>query len=357
MKRTIERVLIYRLGSLGDTIVALPSFHLIARAFPEAEKRVITNLPVSGKASPISIILNNSGLVQGYFTYPLKLRSLGGMFHLCQQIRAWRPEVLVYLAEPRGRFRALRDAAFFKSCGIQHLIGVPYCQDLQENRHLGGDKGYEPEAARLARCLRPLGEVVLDDRQVWDLGLIKAEKEGAEAALKDWPGKERFIACSVGTKVDVKNWGADNWAGLFQIFSGKHPGYGLLLIGAAEEYSLSERLAAAWNGPTLNLCGRLSPREAAWAIKPAELFIGHDSGPIHLAACVGLRCVGIFSARNKPGVWFPYGPQHKIIYHQTACYGCNLEVCEKQQKKCITGITIEEVLASLEQVIGELIDG
>lgn len=355
--RNIKRVLIYRLGSLGDTIVALPSLHLIARAFPEAEKRVITNLPVSCKASPISIILNNSGLVQGYYFYSPRLRNLVEMLNLRHQIRGWRPEVLVYLAESRGGFKALRDAAFFKFLGIKNLIGVPYSKDLQENRYLGAEKGYEHEAARLARCLRPLGEVALDDRKVWDLGLITAEKARAEAALKDWPGKDRFIACSVGTKIDVNDWGEDNWAGVCKIFSKKHESYGLLLIGAADEFSLSEKLARAWSGPKLNLCGRLSPRETAWALKQAEMFVGHDSGPIHLAASVGLRCVGIFSARNKPGVWFPYGHHHKIIYHQTDCYGCNLEVCEKFQKKCIAGITINEVLDSLEQIICESKDG
>ena len=37
----------YRLGSLGDMLVALPSLHLVARAFPEAERRMLTNFPVT----------------------------------------------------------------------------------------------------------------------------------------------------------------------------------------------------------------------------------------------------------------------------------------------------------------------
>ena len=45
-----KRVLIYRLGSLGDTLVALPALHLVARAFPDAERRMLTNFPVKVKA-------------------------------------------------------------------------------------------------------------------------------------------------------------------------------------------------------------------------------------------------------------------------------------------------------------------
>ena len=52
-----RRVLVYRLGSLGDTLIALPSFHLIARAFPSAERRLLTNLPVAAKAPPAAAVL------------------------------------------------------------------------------------------------------------------------------------------------------------------------------------------------------------------------------------------------------------------------------------------------------------
>ena len=43
----IRRVLVFRLGSLGDTVVALPSFPLVARAFPRAERRVLTSFNVT----------------------------------------------------------------------------------------------------------------------------------------------------------------------------------------------------------------------------------------------------------------------------------------------------------------------
>src|SRR6185437_8559669 len=61
----VRRVLVYRLGSLGDTLIALPSFHLIARAFPHAERRLLTNLPVASKAPPAAAVLENTGLIHG----------------------------------------------------------------------------------------------------------------------------------------------------------------------------------------------------------------------------------------------------------------------------------------------------
>ena len=63
----------------------------------------------------------------------------------------------------------------------------------------------------------------------------------------------------------------------------------------------------------------------------AELFLGHDSGPMHLAANVGTPCVAVFSARCHPGVWFPRGTGHQVIYHETECAGCMLFTCTTQQ--------------------------
>jgi lipopolysaccharide heptosyltransferase III len=47
----------------------------------------------------------------------------------------------------------------------------------------------------------------------------------------------------------------------------------------------------------------------------AQLFLGHDSGPMHLAASVGLPCVALFGNYNLPKKWHPVGKQHRIIHH------------------------------------------
>lgn len=98
-----------------------------------------------------------------------------------------------------------------------------------------------------------------------------------------------------------------------------------------------------WKGQTANLCGALSPRESAALLEKAEVFVGHDSGPMHLASAVGTPCVAIFSARNLPGQWFPVRSGHKIIYHKTDCFGCGLEQCIAEGKKCIFSISVDEV--------------
>jgi heptosyltransferase III len=355
MATSTKRVLIYRLGSLGDTLIALPALHLVASAFPGAERRMLTNFPVNVKAPPAAAILENSGLVHGYFRYVVGTRSPREVFALWWQLLRWRPDVLVYLGSKRGVESACRDAKFFRLCGISRLIGIPDTQDMQENRWLGDELALEPEGARLARNIKELGDAWLDEPGSWDLHLTQAELGRAKEALAAVAGHP-MIAVSVGTKVQSKDWGRENWRALLGRLAALYPDYALALSGAPQESEASEFAAEGWRGasakPVVNLCGRLTPRESAAAFAQARVFVGHDSGPMHLAAAVQTPCVAIFAARNKPRVWFPYGRQHRVVYHQTDCWGCGLETCTVERKKCLTSITVEEVVAEVRAILG-----
>ena len=353
-----RRVLVYRLGSLGDTLITLPTLHLIARVFPQAERRLLTNLPVDAKAPAAAAVLANTGLIHGYMRYTAGTRSVGEILRLTFEIRRWRPDILVYLADARGIEAARRDAKFFRLCGISRQVGVPVTPAMQFNG-FGADppsdrlaqSDLEPEAARLARNIRELGDARLDDPASWDLHLTPAEHAKAIAAIGPDALQREILAVSVGTKVQSKDWGRDNWRALLTQLAHAFPGRALLLAGSSEESEASNFAASGWQlsggGPVVNLCGRLTPRESAAAFARARLFVGHDSGPMHLAAAVGTRCVAVFAARNLPRQWFPYGHGHRVVYHRVECAGCGLETCIEQRKKCILSITVDEVMHAI----------
>jgi ADP-heptose:LPS heptosyltransferase len=351
-----RRVLVYRLGSLGDTLIALPAFHLIARAFPHAERRLLTNLPVDAKAPPAAAVLEHTGLIHGYMRYTTGTRSLRELLRLALEIRRFCPDVLVYLTGARGLDAARRDARFFRLAGASRQIGLPLTAAAQLNL-FGGEAptspgaDLEPEASRLVRNIAELGDALLDSPDSWDLHLTPGEHATAAQAIGPAALQHELLAVSVGTKVQSKDWGRDNWRELLTRLARTFPNRALLLAGSPEESDASNFAAALWQssggGPVVNLCGRLTPRESAAAFARARLFIGHDSGPMHLAAAVGTPCVAIFAARNIPRQWFPYGPAHRILYHRVECAGCGLETCIEQQKKCILSITPDEVLAEV----------
>ena len=310
----VHRVLIYRLGSLGDTVVALPALRLVARVFPDAQRYALTNFSVNDKAAPMAQVLDGSGLIDGYLEYPIGVRDLGALWVLARRIRQLRPDVLVYLAAPRGRLKAWRDAAFFKFCGIRRVIGIPFTADSQKPLKLDNQR-YEYEGARLIRCLRELGDVRLDDPEAFNLSLTDAEHLVARRVIETLGERAPLLAVSIGTKYDVNDWGDANWLQLIDRLAARLRGWTLVTIGAEVERERSAVLVRHWSGNALNLCGRLTVRESAALLSRARLYCGHDSGPMHLAAAVGTPCVAIFSSRNLPGEWFPYGRQHRVIYH------------------------------------------
>jgi heptosyltransferase-3 len=351
-----KRVVIYRLGSLGDTVIALPALHLVARAFPQAERRLLTNFPVNVKAAAAAAILENTDLIHGYFHYVAGTRNPLELFPLWWELARWRPQILVYLGAKRGIESARRDAAFFRLCGIQRLIGVPLTEDMQQNRWQEREQSFEPEADRLSRNIAELGNANLDGPESWDLHLTSAEYGKAAEVLQPVVGRP-LIAVSVGTKRQSKDWGRENWRSLLSTLVQRYPNYALVLVGSSEESEASEYAADGWRqhttpAPTVNLCGCLSPRESAAVLARASIFLGHDSGPMHLASAVQTPCVAVFSARNKPRVWFPYGKQHRVLYHRVDCWGCNLETCIVEKKKCLTSISPDEVLAQIETLLG-----
>ncbi len=341
----------YRLGSLGDTIVALPALRLVARAFPDAERWVLTNRSEGGKAAAISEVVGGTGLVHGFLDYPLATRSARELLRLRRSIRRLRPRTLVYLAEPRGRLAALRDAAFFRLCGIPRIVGLPVGRERQRVRALDPSL-YEREGARLARCVSALGDARWDDPGSYDLALSGAEHEAARRALGRLPEDVPVLGVSIGAKVDVKDWGDANWSELLGSLSARLR-WGLVAVGSADERERCDRVLASWAGPSLNLCGTLPVRVSAAVLSRCRLFIGHDSGPMHMAAAVGTPVVAVFSSRNLPGEWFPYGDGHRVLYRPMPCQGCGLDRCVERRKACIRAITVDDVRAAVLEEIGE----
>ena len=357
-QRPARRVLIYRLGSLGDTLIALPALHLIARAFPTADRRMLTSFPPMAKAPASSIILEHTGLVEGYFRYNYGTRSPRELLSLWWQLVRWRPDVLVYLSGARGLRSAKRDELFFRACGIRRLIGVPITEEMQANLpepELGSGV-LESEASRLTRNLAVLGDAHLEDPASWDMHLTAEERARATQVLEPTAAYS-LISVSVGTKMQAKDWGRDNWRALLARLGQAYPTHALVLCGAREESEASEFAAEGWReqrgGPVLNLCGVLTPRESAAVLGEANIFIGHDSGPMHLAAAMQTPCVAIFSARKAPGIWFPYGDHHQVLFHRVNCENCDLETCLVEKKKCILSIEVSEVFAKIVPILGK----
>jgi len=73
--------------------------------------------------------------------------------------------------------------------------------------------------------------------------------------------------------------------------------------------------------------------------------------PMHLAAAQGVPCIIAFASRDRRGYWFPVGKHHQVVYHTMDCSLCRLEICIRQKKKCLTSISVDEMLQAALQAM------
>lgn len=312
----VSSILVIRLGSIGDFVVALPCLHHLRARYPRARITLLTNWPVDSRAAPAAAILDGSGLVDGYLRYTAGTRNPRELARVFRDVRSVHADLLVYLVDRPSALPVWRDYLFFRLGGIRQLVGFPFAADLRLPRSLRSNGGgREPEAQRLARCLAPIGAVDCERAESWDLVLSDVEKDMAARFLGTLtpvagPGL-RLIGLSVGTKQPQKDWGDTNWRAVLARL--RRPDVGLVLIGSREDRERSEGIARDWSGPVLNACGSLAPRVSAAVLRHLDLLMCHDSGPMHLAAAVGTTCVAVFAANDLPGRWDPFGGGHMVL--------------------------------------------
>jgi ADP-heptose:LPS heptosyltransferase len=317
-------LVIFRIGSIGDTVVAVPCFHAIARAYPQHRRILLTNAVDSVRASSVESVLQGTGLIHDALYFPPGRGKLGYTVALSRQLRQLDAEALVYLSPRTTGLQVYRDLLFFRAAGIRNIIGAPITPGAREC-HIDPLSGeLEHEAERLARNLSP--KIAVDLREPsWDLCLSLAECATATERMTRLLGWRPIVAVAPGARIPAKDWGEDRWDALLGLLQTRIPAMSLVFVGAPDERPLAERLGRRWTGVKLNLCGELTPRESAAVLQKCNLLLCHDSGPMHLAASQGTRCLALFGNFNRPRQWFPYGTHHVVIYEAEGVRNISVE--------------------------------
>jgi ADP-heptose:LPS heptosyltransferase len=335
-------ILVFRIGSLGDTVVSLPALRVIRRRHAGSPVTLLTNTPADGglKAASSTQVLEGTGLVDDYIEYPHGSLSPSKLWRVLRTIRRKGPRICYFLMPNRSHVQARRDRLFLRLAGIREIIGLdPGLFATRAPRE--GEFLWESEAARLMRTLG-VAQPILKPND-FSLEITPAEIRIALQRLRSSGIEGAHIVISIGAKSPVNDWGDPRWIECLQIIGKNATGIGLVAIGSTVEAERSDRLLRDWPGPCANFCGHLSPRESASVLAGAILFLGHDSGPMHLAAAVETPTIAIFSARNMPGIWFPFGQERNVFYNSVPCRGCGLEVCVENGQRCISEIDARRV--------------
>jgi ADP-heptose:LPS heptosyltransferase len=130
--------------------------------------------------------------------------------------------------------------------------------------------------------------------------------------------------------------------------------YQIALVGGpADEQRAAEILGSQPWPNVLNAAGKLELARTAALLSAADLFIGADSGPAHLAAALGAPVVVLFSGTNHAAQWQPRGPRVVVVRHAVACSPCHRRHCPWAEHPCMTRIRPEQVLTAAKQLLSE----
>ncbi|HEX9022539.1 MAG TPA: lipopolysaccharide heptosyltransferase II [Geobacteraceae bacterium] len=352
MKGERKKILVLRYRFIGDTILTVPFLRNLRRAEPFAHiawvvapgsAEVVAGIPYVNELihwDPVTIHADSRGT---HRTWQDKWRFV-------RELRAGRFDKVYVLK------RSLSSAIMAVLSGARERIGfategrgillskrVPYRHD----RH---------EVENFLAVLRSDGIEVADDYlEFWS---TPGEKQAALEILAGAgvTGGKKMVALHPFAANPLRGWPLDDFA----LLAGRLREAGLttLVLGAPGDRESFAAQRHLFGDQTIDLVGRCSLRVTMALLKRCSLFIGNDSGLMHLAAAAGIPLVALFGPQS-PVKFGPWSQRATVIYKKFACSPCRQKFfteCEpsvRQRPACVEAISVDEVFAAGKALLGK----
>jgi lipopolysaccharide heptosyltransferase II len=338
----VQRVLVVRLRSIGDTVLATPSLIALRRFLPDAQIDILLE-------DWVAPVLEGFDAVDNVLTVSRKSKK--SRFEVARQIRANKYDVAFNL-------HGGTTATFFvRVSGAKHRVGfADYSYKFLYNHLLSSSadfwqKEFTHSAEQQLALLGFVG-VPVNDRPKSRLAASEAAKKSIEIALKksQIPNPKSQIALLHPVAAfDTKQWATENFARIAEYLSAK--GLQIVAVATKKEREVLENLKKLSNAPITIYDDLTLPEIIALAAK-AEIFVGNDSGIAHIAAAVQTPSVVIFGSSNRRH-WRPWtDAPHEIVFENLPCQPCAGYFCQEfDAPKCILSVKTESVISAIEKVL------
>lgn len=334
---TPQRILVVKLDHLGDVLLATPVFSNLRQAYPNAELHALT-----GAWS--RVVLENHPDVDRVIEYnsPLFCRSgkptrLWRTVQLYRQLRCQKYDLLVEL---RGDWRIACFALLRISpkriaraaLQIANKLGIAQFSGRHEaTRNL--------DLLKQAGIPRPIQTPTFGltaEGKAWALNFRKAQGINAEQPL---------VAIHPGSPIALKRWVPKRYAELADWLIARKRAQ-ILFVGVKDEIPIITEIQAQMQGEAINIGGQTTLPQLASILHMCHVFIGNDSGPMHLAAAVGIPTIGLYGP-GAPERFGPVGAQCKTIRRKPECPPCLGTTCRFGTEGCMPEIQVADVIQTL----------
>ena len=338
----VGRVLVVRLRSIGDTVLATPSLRTLRRFLPGARIDVLLE-------DWVAPLLEGSAEVDRVLT--VRRKSQSSRLAVARRLRAEGYDVAYNL---HGGSTA---ALLVRASGARHRVGYADYSYASLHNHAappsaelwGREKTHSAE-----QQLALLGwtGVPVTDRPASRLAVLPepaakvARRLREEAGLADG---QPFALVHPAAAFETKTWAAENFARVVEHLAAR--GLASVAVAAPGESKVIDEVRARSTSPLAGFTDLTLPELTALAAR-ATVFVGNDSGVAHVAAAVGAPQVVVFGSSNVAH-WRPWTEAPaEVVSEEMPCAPCAGYTCaEFGAPECIRRVPPARVVAAVDRVL------
>lgn len=343
-----ENVLVLRTDGLGDLILAIPILKHIKKAYGESRIYLLTRTewrdlfqrcPYVDDIIPLNVRSYRINIFYRFrFLRLLREKNFGVAIHPAYSREPLSDEILCCSrAEQKIGFDGdltnigLREKTMNDSYYSRLIRNASFtCSEIERNRHF---------------TEQLLGESI-DSRDFQsELWITDTDRAVAQRLLRENqldPQADSIVAIFPGASWTGREWDPSSYAEVADRIVAQYRAK-IVICGAKSDLVAATSVASKMKARSINLAGRTNLCELAAVLKSCSLFIGNETGPLHMAVAVGMPTLCIMGGGHF-GRFYPYGDpsRHRMVYKQMDCYGCNWR-CIYETTRCIREISANDV--------------
>ncbi len=338
------KILIIKLSAIGDVVQTLPALESIKITYPDSEIAWVVEEAASGilDGHPLinRLLISRRKSWFGMLKSPFTMaRGLGNILRFIREVRSTRYDIaidfqgLLKSGILIGLARAKRKIGFDRTRELSYLF-------LNERL-----PAYDIEKHALERYLDVARYLGAKDASPTCTLPIEREVSAVRERLKTLnPDGKPLVVMNPVARWETKLWPERSFAELAdRIIQDKNAI--VIFTGSHDDRPVIDRITSMMSNHAKNLAGETTLKELAAVASLADQFITTDTGPMHLAAAAGAKVLALFGP-TAPWRTGPYGKSHTVVRTGIDCSPCFKRECS-QNVKCMSGITVEEVLEKL----------
>ncbi|CAN5607423.1 glycosyltransferase family 9 protein [soil metagenome] len=326
--QNVQKILVIRLRSIGDTVLATPSLIALRRFLPDTQIDILLE-------DWVAPVLEGFDAVDNILTLGKDAKS---RLKTARKIRQNKYDAVFNL------HGGTTSTFFSQASGAPHRIGFStYRYSFLYNHRLPSPVDF------------------------WNIKILhSAEQQLAllgfvGVPVKDKPKSRLAVNSNYKLQItnyallhpvaafDTKQWATENFARVAEFLHEKK--LQIVAVATKKERDVLEKLQKFSNVPVTIFDDLTLPEITALAAR-AELFVGNDSGIAHIAAAVQTPSVVIFGSSNRDH-WRPWtDAPNEIVYESLPCQPCAGHFCKEfSEPECIKRVSVESVIRAIEKIL------